>query len=163
MRSTSVLLAIAMFLMTGGLHAASADDSGSVVYGGDDGQAISDGEFGDECCDQCGGAGRRGRGSSRRNRAANFNCNCNGSYKFPVPPLYTYHWPGMYSHQLMTNYHSPWRFPGIRPYRDEKSVQATKKPNELRQASYVSSRLTSPVVIGEPEPISAKMRRYYQQ
>ena len=24
-----------------------------------------------------------------------FNCNCNGSYNYPVPPLYTYHWPGM--------------------------------------------------------------------
>lgn len=49
------------------------------------------------------------------------NCNCDGSYKFPVPPLYTYHWPGMYSHQLMTDYHSPWRYPPLRPYTDEPS------------------------------------------
>ena len=94
-----------------------------------------------------------------------FNCGCNGSYKFPVPPLYTYHWPGMFSHQLMTDYHSPWRFPAIRPYRDEKPIQATENPNEMRQASYVLSRSTSPsaTVTGEPEPVSAKMRRYYRQ
>jgi hypothetical protein len=48
-----------------------------------------------------------------------FNCGCNGSYKYPVPPLSTYHWPGMYSHQWMTDYHSPWRFPPLRPYVDE--------------------------------------------
>jgi len=49
------------------------------------------------------------------------NCACNGSYKHPVPPLSTYHWPGMYSHQLMTNYHSPHRFPPLKPYEDELS------------------------------------------
>lgn len=42
-----------------------------------------------------------------------FNCSCRGSYKFPVPPLYTYHWPGMYSQQYMTEYNSPWRFPTL--------------------------------------------------
>ena len=52
-------------------------------------------------------------------RSGWFNCGCNGSYKFPVPPLSTYHWPGMYSHQLMTDYHSPWRFPPLKPYTDE--------------------------------------------
>ncbi len=49
------------------------------------------------------------------------NCNCNGSYKFPVPPQYTYHWPGMYSQQLMTDYQSPWRYPPLKPYFDEPS------------------------------------------
>jgi hypothetical protein len=48
-----------------------------------------------------------------------FNCGCNGSYKFPVPPLYTYHWPGMWQQVLMTDYHSPWRFPPLKPYADE--------------------------------------------
>jgi hypothetical protein len=52
-----------------------------------------------------------------------YNCDCNGSYKFPVPPLYTYHWPGMYSQQLMTDYHSPWRFPPLKPYVDEPPVE----------------------------------------
>ena len=50
------------------------------------------------------------------------SCRCAGSYKFPVPPLYTYHWPGQYSQQLMTDYQSPWRFPPLRPYADEKLV-----------------------------------------
>ncbi|HOA50705.1 MAG: hypothetical protein WBH86_11250 [Thermogutta sp.] len=40
-----------------------------------------------------------------------FNCSCRGSYKFPVPPQYTYHWPGLYSQQLMTSYQSPYRYP----------------------------------------------------
>lgn len=44
------------------------------------------------------------------------NCNCQGQYKYPVPPLYTYHWRGQYSSQLMTDYHGPWRFPPLKPY-----------------------------------------------
>ena len=44
-----------------------------------------------------------------------FNCCCRGSYKFPVPPQYTYHWPGIYSQQTMTEYVSPYRFPPLRP------------------------------------------------
>jgi hypothetical protein len=43
-----------------------------------------------------------------------FNCTCRGSYKFPVPPQYTYHWPGLYSQQLMTAYNSPYRYPGLK-------------------------------------------------
>ena len=48
-----------------------------------------------------------------------FNCGCNGSYNFPVPPLSTYMWPGMYKDQLMTNYDNPKRFPPIKAYTDE--------------------------------------------
>lgn len=75
-------------------------------------------------CDACSG-GRFGHhgghcGHHRlEGRDRNFNCGCNGSYKYPVPPLYTYHWPGMYSAQLMTDYHSPYRFPPLKPYVDE--------------------------------------------
>jgi hypothetical protein len=47
------------------------------------------------------------------------NCGCNGSYNYPVPPLYTYHWPGLYKQVRVTDYHSPWRFPPIKPYTDE--------------------------------------------
>lgn len=85
-----------------------------------------------DCCDngcgrvRCRGCGRIGclgcglcHKGDYMDRFA--NCNCDGSYKFPVPPLYTYHWPGMYSHQLMTDYHSPWRYPPLRPYTDEPS------------------------------------------
>lgn len=82
-----------------------------------------------ECCecDPCGGYGGFGHGGHGHRhhhqvfegQQAHFNCGCNGSYKFPVPPLYTYHWPGMWSQQLMTDYHSPWRFPAIKAYVDE--------------------------------------------
>lgn len=72
-------------------------------------------------CRGCGRLGCLGCGLCRRgdymDRFA--NCSCDGSYKFPVPPLYTYHWPGMYSLQLMTDYHSPWRYPPLRPFTDE--------------------------------------------
>jgi hypothetical protein len=44
-----------------------------------------------------------------------FNCRCRGSYKFPVPPLYTYFWPGIYSQKTMTAYVSPWRYPPLAP------------------------------------------------
>lgn len=89
--------------------------------GGSD--CCSSGHCGDGCgsLGGCGRLGCRGCGLCRRgdymDRYA--NCSCDGSYKFPVPPLYTYHWPGMYSHQLMTDYHSPWRFPPLRPFTDE--------------------------------------------
>jgi len=46
---------------------------------------------------------------------AQANCNCRGSYKYPVPPQYTYFWPGMYAQRTMTEYISPWRFPGLQP------------------------------------------------
>lgn len=75
------------------------------------------------------------------------NCGCNGSYKYPVPPLYTYHWPGMYSRQLMTEYYSPWRFPPIRPYSDAGPVakasviQQVSHTPQTRQFVPISERL----------------------
>jgi hypothetical protein len=89
---------------------------------------------GDECCecDPCACGGGQGQ---RRNRyaEAGFNCGCNGSYKYPVPPLYTYHWPGMYSANLMTDYHSPWRFPPLKPYTDEAPVEVQSSIKSLRR------------------------------
>jgi hypothetical protein len=76
-------------------------------------------------CDQCDtGGGRCGHHGHHHleGRDRHYNCGCNGSYKFPVPPLYTYHWPGMHSAQLMTDYHSPYRFPPLKPYVDETPV-----------------------------------------
>jgi hypothetical protein len=101
-------------------------------------------------CDACGACGHglfgggRGQGHGRHHhkyyegRQAHFNCGCNGSYKFPVPPLFTYHWPGMWSHQLMTDYHSPWRFPPLKPYAEEQPVEMGSEdflPRELQHAS----------------------------
>ena len=65
-----------------------------------------------------------------------FNCGCRGSYKFPVPPQYTYHWPGMYAQQCMTAYRSPWRFPSLLLYQ-----------NQLARARDTSARM---VRLGAP-------------
>jgi hypothetical protein len=82
------------------------------------------GGCGHGCGGLCGGlfGHHRNRGSRYEGLEPGFNCGCNGSYKFPVPPLYTYHWPGMWQHNLMTDYHSPWRFPPLKPYVDEAPV-----------------------------------------
>jgi len=74
-------------------------------------------------------------------RDPSYNCGCSGSYKFPVPPQYTYHWPGMYSQRLMTDYHSPWRFPPLRPYVDEPKAEAPANSEEPPKASTSRVRL----------------------
>lgn len=63
-----------------------------------------------ECCPVCG----RPRHVHKDALIASFNCGCRGSYKFPVPPRFTYHWPGMYSQQSMTGYWSPYRYPALK-------------------------------------------------
>src|SRR6058998_1068015 len=74
----------------------------------------------EDMCDECGRLGHHHHHGHHygvyEGRYPGFNCGCNGSYKFPVPPLYTYHWPGMWEQVLMTDYHSPWRFPPLKPY-----------------------------------------------
>lgn len=84
------------------------------------GSNCDDGDCEDDCssgCDSgCGGCRKRQCASQQESW---YNCGCNGSYKFPVPPLYTYMWPGLYSQQLVTDYHSPWRFPPLKPYTNE--------------------------------------------
>jgi hypothetical protein len=95
-----------------------------------------------DCCRQ----GCFGHHRNRRNAELGFNCGCNGSYKYPVPPLYTYHWPGMYSAQLMTEYHSPWRFPPLKPYTDEAPLETQSSARSLRRvqpaAAVVETRST---------------------
>ena len=132
---------------------------------------------GGECCDQdeCGNqcCGRRGRGrrgdgcgNNRRNqsgaRAGNFSCGCNGSYKYPVPPLSTYHWPGMYSRQLMTDYQSPWRFPPLKPYTEEPPFNGDARVDSSRRFENVSfARPKSSVRTDGAERMSAKIQRLY--
>jgi hypothetical protein len=85
----------------------------------------------------------RNKGPRYEGLEAGFNCGCNGSYKFPVPPLYTYHWPGMLSAQLMTEYHSPWRFPPLKPYTDELPPVVTQSEllaPQVRTASAVQAQ-----------------------
>jgi len=88
----------------------------------------------DDCCDPCGrGCGRQGcagRLAAKWAEAGYFNCRCRGSYKFPVLPQYTYHWPGMYAQQTMTEYSSPYRFPPLNPPEDVFSREADENHND---------------------------------
>src|SRR5262245_618393 len=115
MRMFWITAAVAAALALGGSGAAQAADCGYQQQ--QDCGCNAGGGYGGDPCDPCGnGCGglfghHRNRGPRYEGLDKGFNCGCNGSYKFPVPPLYTYHWPGMWQAQLMTDYHSPWRFP----------------------------------------------------
>jgi hypothetical protein len=135
MRKLLISAALATFALASGARA----EEFSVLRG--NGNCGCQQDAGYEC-DSCGnGHGGHGHHHHRyyEGRTAHFNCGCNGSYKFPVPPLSTYHWPGMWSHQLMTDYHSPWRFPPLKPYVDEVvPVEMGSEqfvPRDLQQAS----------------------------
>jgi hypothetical protein len=99
-----------------------------------------------------------------RDRGA--NCGCNGSYNYPVPPLYTYHWPGMYKAVRMTDYHSPWRFPPLRPYIDEAPiVPATTSEAAPADLQAVSAQMPISGIkseLGQPESLSSKLLRSYR-
>jgi hypothetical protein len=117
-------------------------------------------------CDSCGGGwldqGRHhGHHKYYEGRTAHFNCGCNGSYKYPVPPLSTYHWPGMWSHQLMTDYHSPWRFPPLKPYVDEPlPIEMGAGDGSLRRVQAVSHRADDPAPLAaEPFSFSSRVLR----
>ncbi len=77
------------------------------------------------------------------------NCGCNGSYTYPVPPLYTYHWRGIAAQRLMTDYHSPWRFPAIKPFEDEDTagemIKLQPTPPQIRNAKTNRARTESTV------------------
>ena len=114
----------------------------------------------DGCCDDPCAGGGRGRGPRYEGLEASFNCGCNGSYKFPVPPLYTYHWPGMYQQHLMTDYHSPWRFPPLKPYVDEVppvEMGGAGSLPALRTVSHLEPIVSRPTA--EPESMSSRMSR----
>jgi hypothetical protein len=118
-----------------------------------------------ECCGHCMLLQKhRAKQEGRNSQWLWDSCNCNGSYKFPVPPLYTYHWPGLYAQQLMTDFHSPWRFPAIRPYEDEEpGDELLHPPTPVRQVSRSSSpQRPTKSRPGGVEPVSAKMQRYYR-
>lgn len=116
------------------------------------------------------GGGHRGCGHvSRRSQYdgldRSFNCGCTGSYKFPVPPQYTYFWPGsVYSQELMTNYHSPWRFPPLKPYTEETLMPAAEfdAPQDLRPVSLNQEVAQPQLRPGQVEPMSSAMQRFFR-
>lgn len=80
-----------------------------------------------------------------------FNCSCNGSYNYPVPPQYTYHWPGMYKLQAIPQYNSPYRYPALEqpapaatPYSGEKAFPNSPEPAHL--PPHTPSRVEQPSV-----------------
>jgi hypothetical protein len=113
----------------------------NTVATGNGPEQYGSGMSGDCYCDPCNscGHGHTCKHRQRRNEQAYFNCGCQGSYKYPVPPLYTYHWPGMYSAQLMTDYHSPWRFPPLKPYTDEVAPELQSSLRSVRRVQPASA------------------------
>jgi hypothetical protein len=98
-----------------------------------------------------------------------FNCQCRGSYKFPVPPLYTYHWPGMYSQKTITQYNSPYRFPPLQlPSETGLEGPISAAPDEGDSSFLGPIRIKSVSKTGgssrdaRPERISQKLRRVYE-
>ena len=135
------------------------------------------GGSGDPCCDPCGngcglfghcGCGLFGHkcGSPIDGLDRFANCACNGSYNYPVPPLYTYHWPGMYKQVRMTDYHSPWRFPPLKRYEDEPlptieipAPKAAAGPRLLRPVSLQAVPEGKKTWSTEIEPLSSRLSR----
>jgi len=156
MRRTLIFLALAF----GVTLVANAAEPLSYTQGTSTSSVLaSAGDTACSACDEC-NSGRHGlhggNGNGRRNsRSGDWgNCNCNGSYKFPVPPLYTYHWPGRYSQQLMTDYHSPWRYPPLKPYTDEVRPNGAGVSSEILPTAAVTP-------VREPELLSEKIIRHY--
>ena len=64
----------------------------------------------------------------------------------------------------MTDYHSPWRFPPLRPYVDEPKQEKIDRPNVLPMSlngsarNYGSPRTNTS---SEPESMSQKIERLY--
>ena len=160
MRTTWMTAAIAAAITLAGLGTLAAADFGGHVQAGCGCDAApacgcdgggSGAAYGGDPCSGCGnGCGGlfgnwRNRGQRYEGLQAGFNCGCNGSYKFPVPPLYTYHWPGMWQQNLMTDYHSPWRFPPLKPYTDELPEESMgASPSSLRPVRQASAVVDVP-------------------
>lgn len=131
--------------------------------------ACGDGPHG---CDLGGGGCRNGCHGHKHKKYLEgkdrgFNCGCNGSYNYPVPPLYTYHWPGMYKAERMTDYHSPWRFPPLKPFVDEVAPPAggvTREAlsSELQPITALFPLTASSAQLGEPESMSAKLMKSFR-
>lgn len=137
---------------------------------GGDGCAVAApacGVDGDACGAGCGrrGCGLFGRlgsgGSGIEGLDRHFNCGCRGSYNYPVPPQYTYHWPGMYKQNLMTDYTSPWRFPPLKAYVDEQPVQAAEfmPLTPFRTISAANVVASGSIRSGQIESVSSRLSR----
>jgi hypothetical protein len=131
------------------------DGCGCGEGGGCGGCGLFGGKWlGHGCC-LCGLFAHKHKGPGYEGLDPSFNCGCNGSYKYPVPPLYTYHWPGMWQQNVMTDYHSPWRFPPLKPYVDEPVAEIemgleSEAPGQFRSVSHLRAA-------GEPASFSSRL------
>ena len=130
-----------------------------------------------ECSDMsdCGSAcGECGCGICCKYRAhiasfGYFNCSCRGSYKFPVPPQYTYHWPGMYSQRSVTEYTSPYRFPPLEApkFIPKEEAKITAKPviqNTFTNLTAINPAKLAPLpaqLSGRPTAMSVRIKQKY--
>ncbi|WP_425614527.1 hypothetical protein NA78x_004397 [Anatilimnocola sp. NA78] len=147
------------------LGSASAQTCGTASGQGGNGCQTCGAAQGGNGCQSCGGRHGHHR-KYTEGKDYGFNCGCNGSYNYPVPPLYTYHWPGMYKAVRMTDYHSPWRFPPIKPFIDE-LAPADVMTFEESQSDLLPISAMMPVDgptkrVGEPESLSSKLQRSYR-
>jgi len=129
----------------------------------------------DGCCYCTGACGRRNCYAKLLDKWAEvgyFNCRCRGSYKFPVPPQYTYHWPGMYAQRTMTEYNSPYRFPPLKiPPTAEAEPKADQQVGPPARQARFPVRQTSQAEHVRPErpaarsataeSLSQKIKRHY--
>lgn len=149
---------LAMLLSSAALALAGDGCSVAAPACGTDGDPCGSG-----CCRAgCGLLGRGCRGDADIDGLdRHFNCGCKGSYNYPVPPQYTYHWPGMYKQNLMTDYTSPWRFPPLKAYVDELpvlSTEATALPM-LQTISVIEIASAHTPRSGEIESMSSRLSR----
>lgn len=117
--------------------------------------------FGCGCCDHC---------VAKIAAIGYFNCKCRGSYNYPVPPLYTYHWPGMYSLKSIPAYNSPYRYPPLELPAEE-TLGAAPEEGDASLLSPIRMRNVSRSFEAEltddsrqsdrPEKVSQKLRRVY--
>jgi hypothetical protein len=116
----------------------------------------------------CGGACKGHHKKIIEGKDRGYNCGCNGSYNYPVPPLYTYHWPGMYKAERMTDYHSPWRFPPLKPFPDEEvpgapaAMTVEPLPSELQPITALVPITSTNARLGEPELMSTKLLKSFR-
>lgn len=131
--------------------------------------ALADGDYPTSC--SCADEGVRGgpRCSCRAARQkhskyaaaqACFNCACQGSYKFPVPPQSTYFWPGMYSQKTAVDYNMPYRYPMLELPRWDEPGSTDHPPvmkPVLQQTSLELPAVERPEPQAEPELTSRRI------
>lgn len=159
--SSALALAAAVVLSFGSAGSVSAQDCNACEGGGAHGCQLHGrgGCRGDKC------KGHHKKYLEGKDRG--FNCGCNGSYNYPVPPLYTYHWPGMYKAERMTDYHSPWRFPPLKPFTDEAPLPAgavtrDALPRELQPITALIPLTSQSSLPVEPESMSTKLMKSFR-